>query len=142
GGRIGFFREGTHDLCDPAATGQLLDETTAWLGAVEALLARDRLTGLAWIEIAENIAADQRACHFGLREGEPSARYLPLQEMAGHEVADVLQVREGDPASALRLRRDVRAFFQGNRYLLEPLVRHVMAAVPAGPVVDLYAGVG
>ena len=35
-----------------------------------------------------------------------------------------------------------RAFFQGNRFLLEPLVRHVAALVPEGPVVDLYAGVG
>ena len=42
----------------------------------------------------------------------------------------------------LRLRRDVRAFFQGNRYLLERLVRHVLVLVPSGPVVDLYAGVG
>ena len=25
GGRVGFFREGTHDLCDAAATGQLTD---------------------------------------------------------------------------------------------------------------------
>jgi 23S rRNA (uracil1939-C5)-methyltransferase len=36
----------------------------------------------------------------------------------------------------------VRAFFQGNRFLLEPLVRYVTSLVPAGPVVDLYAGVG
>jgi 23S rRNA (uracil1939-C5)-methyltransferase len=58
-------------------------------------------------------------------------------------VGDVLHVRPGDPATALRLRRDVRAFFQGNRYLLEPLARHVVALVPPGAVVvDLYAGVG
>ena len=36
----------------------------------------------------------------------------------------------------------MRAFFQGNRYLLEPLVRHVVDLVPPGPVIDLYAGVG
>jgi tRNA/tmRNA/rRNA uracil-C5-methylase (TrmA/RlmC/RlmD family) len=42
----------------------------------------------------------------------------------------------------LRLRRDVRGFFQGNRFLLERLVRHVASLVPDGPVIDLYAGVG
>src|SRR6185503_4769954 len=35
-GKAGFFREGTHVLCDAAATGQLLPETMA---AVEATLA-------------------------------------------------------------------------------------------------------
>ena len=55
---------------------------------------------------------------------------------------DVLHAQAGDSGSALHLRRDVRAFFQGNRFLLEPLVRHVIGLVPQGPVVDLYAGVG
>jgi 23S rRNA (uracil1939-C5)-methyltransferase len=36
----------------------------------------------------------------------------------------------------------VRAFFQGNRYLLSELVERVRSLVPAGPVIDLYAGVG
>jgi 23S rRNA (uracil1939-C5)-methyltransferase len=42
----------------------------------------------------------------------------------------------------VRLERDVRAFFQGNRFLLDQLARHVVGLTPAGPVVDLYAGVG
>jgi 23S rRNA (uracil1939-C5)-methyltransferase len=43
------------------------------------------------------------------------------------------------------LRRHVRSFFQGNRYLLQALVDAVRAAVGAAPdeeVVDLYSGVG
>jgi tRNA/tmRNA/rRNA uracil-C5-methylase (TrmA/RlmC/RlmD family) len=41
------------------------------------------------------------------------------------------------------LRRHVLSFFQANRYLLEPLVAHVVAQVPLGStLVDLYAGVG
>src|SRR3954471_9290687 len=32
-GRIGFFREGTHEICDAAATGQLLPATVDWIGA-------------------------------------------------------------------------------------------------------------
>ncbi|MBI2189531.1 MAG: class I SAM-dependent RNA methyltransferase [Acidobacteria bacterium] len=161
-GRLGFFREGTHELCDAAATGQLLPATGAWIAAAERILARDRLAGLLGIEIAENIAGDQRACHLELQAGVDAGRFAALaaagaltglsaertdragvQVLAGTPVvSDVLQVRADDPATALRLRRDVRAFFQGNRYLLEPLVRHVVALVPPGPVVDLYAGVG
>jgi len=162
GARLGFFREGTHDLCDAASTGQLLPETGAWIAAAERVLARERLTGLAGVEIAENVAGDERACHLELQAGASAARFAILADAGGltglsaeradrHSVetlagtpvvGDVLHVRPGDPASALRLRRDVRAFFQGNRYLLEPLVRRVAALVPPGPVVDLYAGVG
>jgi tRNA/tmRNA/rRNA uracil-C5-methylase (TrmA/RlmC/RlmD family) len=162
GARLGFFREGTHELCDAASTGQLLAETGAWIAVAERFLARERLTGLLGIEIAENIQGDQRACHLELQAGIDTARFAPLaaagsltglsaeradrpgvETLAGDPViSDVLHVRPGDPATALRLRRDVRAFFQGNRYLFEPLVRHVAALVPPGPVVDLYAGIG
>lgn len=44
--------------------------------------------------------------------------------------------------ATVRLQRDVRAFFQGNRFLLEPLVQRVASLVGTGPVIDLYAGVG
>jgi len=161
-GRLGFFREGTHELCDAASTGQLLPATGEWIAAAGRLLARTRLTGLAGLEIAENIPGDQRACHLELHAGVEAAGFAALtgagaltglsagradrpgvETLAGVPVVgDVLHVRPGDPAAALRLRRDVRAFFQGNRYLLEPLVRLVIGLVPPGPVVDLYAGVG
>lgn len=159
-GRLGFFREGTHELCDAASTGQLLPQTGEWIAAAERILARDRLTGLVGIELAENIGGDQRACHLELQGGIDASAFAGLaggltglsaeradrpgvETLAGvAAVSDVLHARPGDPATALRLRRDVRAFFQGNRYLLEPLVRLVADLVPAGPVVDLYAGVG
>jgi 23S rRNA (uracil1939-C5)-methyltransferase len=51
-------------------------------------------------------------------------------------------VRDAAPATTLHLRRSPRAFFQGNRFLIESLVRHVAALVGEGPVIDLYAGVG
>ncbi|MGE0444169.1 MAG: class I SAM-dependent RNA methyltransferase [Vicinamibacterales bacterium] len=142
GGRLGFFREGTHDLCDAVATGQLLPQTGDWIARVEEVLARERLTGLAWLELAENVAGDQRACHFEVAEGERRGRYAPLADLAGREIADTLHAREGDRASAFRLHRDARAFFQGNRFLLEGLAQLVVSLVPPGPVVDLYAGVG
>jgi 23S rRNA (uracil1939-C5)-methyltransferase len=47
-----------------------------------------------------------------------------------------------DDLPPLRLTRHVRAFFQGNRYLIGTLVEHVLSLVPSGPVVDLYAGGG
>jgi tRNA/tmRNA/rRNA uracil-C5-methylase (TrmA/RlmC/RlmD family) len=55
-------------------------------------------------------------------------------------VTDVLTLSGHPPIS---LRRHVLAFFQGNRYLLNQLVAHVVEQVPLeSEVVDLYAGVG
>ena len=160
GDRIGFYREGTHALCDAAATGQLSEWTNAWIVAAEQRLRLAGLSGLTAIEIAENIAGDRRACHLELQSGARVAAFaaladgldgLSVQEpdrpsvavLAGIPiVSDVLHAREGDPASALRLHRNVRAFFQGNRFLIEPLLRHVLDLIPPGPLVDLYAGVG
>ena len=140
-GRLGFYREGTHDLCSVEATGQLLPETLAWLASAEAVLQRDSLTGLSALEFSENIPGSERAVRVEVHEGVDASRFRALvtDEQA---VTDVLRVREDDPATTLRLRRNVRSFFQGNRFLLERLVRHVAALVPEGPVVDLYAGVG
>ena len=140
-GRLGFYREGTHDLCPVEATGQLLPETIAWLASAEALLQRDRLTGLSALEFTENITGTERASRVEVGEGVDVARFGALVS-ADQSVTDVLRVRDDDPASTLRLRRNVRSFFQGNRFLLERLVHHVVALVPEGPVVDLYAGVG
>src|SRR5687768_7341217 len=41
--QLGFYREGTHDLCSPAFTGQLLPETVAWLASAEDVLQREKL---------------------------------------------------------------------------------------------------
>lgn len=162
GSRLGFVREGSHELCDATATGQFLAETNAWIAAAERHIRDDRLTGLVGLEVAENVPATERACHLELQAGVDGSRFAALADqgrlvglsaeradrpgvepIAGTPtVVDILHVREDDPATVLRLRRDVRAFFQGNRFLLERLVRHVVALVPPGPVVDLYAGVG
>ena len=158
-GRIGFFREGTHAICDVASTGQLAAATGDWVAAAQELLKHER--GLAGIEIAENVPGNERAIHLDLHEGvdaAPFARLLAIGPLTGLSaqradrhtadvlagepfVTDVLQV-SAEPAAGLTLRRGVRAFFQGNRFLLEPLVHHVASLVPPGPVVDLYAGVG
>jgi 23S rRNA (uracil1939-C5)-methyltransferase len=158
GGRVGFFREGTHELCDARLTQQLLPAT---LDAAEALVQTlahgGRTSGV--MEIAENVDASERVVHLDLipqvandvfRDGQvplgftgvttSSASSRRLRILAGREyVTDRLDI----DGRSVELRRNVLAFFQGNRYLLERLVGHVLAAIPDRVrVVDLYAGTG
>jgi len=153
GGRIGFVREGSHDVCAVGQTGQLLPETVSWIEAAEDGLPSGRLTGLVSVEIAENIPASERAVHVELEPGTDPQRFAPLAtEGVTGLSAQVLDRRSvsmltgtssvSDAIGSLRLRRDARAFFQGNRFLLEQLVQRVSALIPEEPVVDLYAGVG
>jgi 23S rRNA (uracil1939-C5)-methyltransferase len=157
-GRLGFYREESHDLCDAVQTGQFTDAAGEWIGAAGEIIRAAGPAGVVGVEVAENISGDERACHLDLREGVNAANYSALanglvgltahtadsplvETLAGTpHVTDVLKIRDEMPA--LRLARHVRAFFQGNRFLIGALVQHVMALVPAGPVVDLYAGGG
>ncbi len=159
-GRLGFYREGTHQLCDAAATGQLLPATAEWIARAADVIGRSGLTGLSGVEIAENVSGDERACHLDLHAGVDHRPFAALGEglaglsagrrdepevqvLAGRPViSDVVRLADDPSGAAVTLQRDVRAFFQGNRFLLEPLARHVVGLVPPGPVVDLYAGVG
>jgi len=158
-GRIGFYLEGSRRLCDVASTGQLLPATVDWIAAAARALVEKHLTGVCAIELAENMAGDERACHLELSSGIDAQPYAVLSaglvglsaqradrpgvvRLAGTPVVTDT-IRTGDESSAaLTLRRDVRAFFQGNRYLLERLVRLVADLAVSGPVLDLYAGVG
>jgi 23S rRNA (uracil1939-C5)-methyltransferase len=162
GGRLGFFREGTHELCDAGSTGQLLPAAVEWIAEAQRLLEQAGLTRLSGVELSENIAGDERACHLLLDAGVAAPPFAVLAgtglltglsaeraDRSGVEilsgipsVTDTLRIGVGEAVPTLRLRRDVRAFSQGNRFLLEPLVRHVTSLMPTGPVVDLYAGVG
>jgi 23S rRNA (uracil1939-C5)-methyltransferase len=143
GSRFGFFREGTHDICDAAATRQLLPGT---LAALDRLMAGIRSIGagaVREIELSENVDASERVVH--LETAEPLDERL-LEKLAsidgftpGPYVTDTIAV-DGVP---LKLRRHVRAFFQGNRFLLPDLVAHVVERVPlGGSLADLYAGAG
>jgi len=157
-GRLGFYREESHDLCDAVQTGQLTDATGEWLLAAGEIIRVAGPIGVVGVEVAENISGDERACHLDLREGVSAANYSALaaglvgltaqpadspfaETLSGTpHVTDVLEIRDEMPA--LRLTRHVRAFFQGNRFLIGTLVQHVMTLVPPGPVIDLYAGGG
>jgi len=156
GNRLGFYLEGTHTVCEAASTGQLLPSTAGWIGRAASVLAAKRLSGVAAVEIVENCGGDSRACHLELDAGVDPRPFAALADgLVG------LSARSGDrqsvdlagtPAvtdsihptesSTLSLRRSARSFFQGNRFLLEPLVRQVIGLVPEGPTLDLYAGVG
>jgi 23S rRNA (uracil1939-C5)-methyltransferase len=157
GMRSGFFREGTHALCDARATRQLLP---ASCDAVDVLVDRLRLGGWngdAEIEVSENIDASDRAIHLESLEAP-----APNEGLIGPLPPGVTGVSASDPRGKVivvgtpvvsdtlsmgdctfTLQRHVLAFFQGNRHLFRDLVDHVAGLVPErGALVDLYAGVG
>jgi 23S rRNA (uracil1939-C5)-methyltransferase len=163
GGRLGFFREGTHALCDPRQTRQLLPES---LEAVERLAhglhGADR-TLEAEVDLSENIPASERTCHLQVSRSAVGGRLASqlsavdgfsgasfsigseakTRELWGSpHITDTVNLAGPDDARSMSLIRHVRAFFQSNRFLVERLVDHVRSVVAPGSVLDLYAGVG
>lgn len=155
-GRFGFFREGTHQLCDAGPTRQLLPATLAALERLQSALNKAAISGVTSCELSENAGATERVM---LLEMAPSRRaplhIEPVDGITGLLFADHqstrLTVEYGSPyvvdrvdghGGVVTLTHHVQSFFQGNRYLLSPLVSQVLAQVPDGSVTDLYAGVG
>lgn len=62
-GQVGFFREGTHALCDAALAEQLRVDAVAAVQAFVAATPRAWLDAIDAIELTENLEADQRALH-------------------------------------------------------------------------------
>ena len=155
--RWGFFREGTHDLCDARATRQLLPPACDAIDRIVAALRVAGVVAVHGIEIAENIDASQRVVHLQTSAPRSLAGLREIEGISGVTLGDSVQAEEGTVVSGdpyvtdvlsinnrpLTLRRHVLAFFQGNRYLLQDLITHVIDAIaPGSSVVDLYAGVG
>lgn len=163
GGQIGFFREGTHDLCDASATAQLLPDALQAAGALLTALGPDPR---AWdaVTVCDNIDATERVLHLDPAEDAERPTALPDLALPAH-VTGVTMSRRGrvmtlagresvtDTARALfggespvgpdvTWSRRAPSFFQGNRFLAGTLVRRVLAAAQGDRVVDLYAGVG
>ena len=162
GNVAGFYREGTHELCDARRTNQA---SPAAMDAIDRTLAafREDRAGVASLELSENIAADERAVHFDLM---PDARTMesslaraveaaaltgctargqvgPFVRVGNPVVMDPLSTLTRDRVSNGTVRRQPASFFQGNRFLLPELVVSVLESVPANSsVLDLYAGVG
>jgi 23S rRNA (uracil1939-C5)-methyltransferase len=161
GHQVGFFREGTHEVCDPATTGQLLPATCEVLARLADRVHDGRAQSLISLELAENVPATERALHLTLArppaardfadlrvEGVSGASY-EVSAQGGRGVAfgnpvitDVLPVATASGTAEVTLQRHVTAFFQANRYLLPALVSRVVSLAGEGEVVDLYAGVG
>lgn len=142
GRRIGFFREGTHQICDVRQSRQLLPATAEALDRVAAAAA-SLGDVVREIELSENVEASERVVHLETAEPVDSQALATIANVDGMTpppyVTDVLQIEN----RSITFRRHVQAFFQGNRYLLCDLLAHVMGLVPTGAVViDLYAGSG
>jgi 23S rRNA (uracil1939-C5)-methyltransferase len=150
--RIGFYREGTHAVCDPRGTRQLLPSTCDALDRLAAGMRSLALDRVDEIEVAENIDASQRVAYLATAAPIDERSLAKLGNASGwtglscgstawgsSDVVDRLDVL----GRSLTLTRHVRAFFQGNRYLLADLATHVAGLVDAdSDVIDLYAGVG
>ena len=158
GGRLGFFREGSHALCDVGATGQLSTATGAWIRHAEQSLSGATAAAIMGVELAENIPGTERTAHVEIRGTVDHAAWAGLATgltgltvqgdgalvtIAGAPtVTDHVVVRAAEGSPAVTLTRHTTAFFQANRFLLPRFVQHVVELVTDGPLLDLYAGVG
>jgi 23S rRNA (uracil1939-C5)-methyltransferase len=161
-GRAGFYREGSHDVCD-GRESRLLSNAT--IDAVDTVVTALNGAGVrpTTITVSENIPADERAMHIDLGNVAPPARDAlvtaaqaaaltgctargpigPLIHVGDPFVGDTLLRLTAGRGTIGTLRRRPTSFFQGNRFLLAPLVTRVLDAVAQeGTVLDLYAGVG
>ena len=159
GRRLGFFREGTHEICNARATGQLLSDTCRVIEELEAALDDPAADTVREVEVSENVNATERVLHLDAGPGLEDRRLDRVSSAPGVSgvtaggaaegarvlsgspfVTDVFEVHGRTPVT---VRRHVSAFFQGNRFLLRDLVTHVVEQVPDGSrVTDLYAGGG
>jgi 23S rRNA (uracil1939-C5)-methyltransferase len=163
GRRVGFFREGSHVICDAGPTGQLHEDA---LVAIEGLSAgiRAHLWECDSLIVVENIAGTERVIHLVPREsGELHALRLAIDRLpkltgltlaSDSGVVDIagagsvsdsaadLFGTDAPIASSARWMRRAASFFQANRFLVGSLVRRVLAAAEGETCVDLYSGVG
>ena len=138
---------------------------------VGAALSPDAARALVAVDLVENASGTERACHLHVRPGAPPRMFESLAsgltglsvgtETADDEesqgwtpdrgvvvvagepsVTDVIELfRDGRPVH-VSLRHGARSFFQGNRFLLGPLVQLVVEAALDAAVLDLFAGTG
>ena len=153
GARVGFYREGTHELCDARQTRQLLPASLDALELLAAALANLGGDGAREIVLAENADASERVVHVDATAPLDTQTLDALAAIEGltgvvsgfgtrgnAHVTDVISL---DAAAPVSLRRHVLTFFQGNRFLFRDLVAHVVAqTAPGSNVVDLYSGGG
>jgi 23S rRNA (uracil1939-C5)-methyltransferase len=157
---LGFLRQGSHTVCDATETGQLLPTSGEVVAELGRRVCHERHR-VAYVDLAENVASDQRVIHLRLRRRVPaktlsewtsglSVTGVSATHADNREVDIVSGIPTvADPVSTLledssvpgRLIRHAPSFYQSNRYLLPALVSAVHRRV-RGSVLDLYAGVG
>src|SRR5436190_855251 len=145
GGRIGFVREGSHDVCAVGPTAQMLPATVAWIDAAERRLRDDKLTGLTSIELAENVPASERACHLELEPGPAPASFAGLAtdglfglSLAAARAAEATLV-EGDPISGHDLEENARPYADHARVIrtsVEDFLHHDKPSATETFIVD------
>jgi tRNA/tmRNA/rRNA uracil-C5-methylase (TrmA/RlmC/RlmD family) len=157
GGQVGFYRQASHDLCDAMSSGQLHDGAATPLAGISRAMRDGKISTARVLDLSEDMPGTGRAVQIELDpEERESGRWDSVLSIEG--VTGVAVSRRGRvlasrgeltvtdnvevPAGALRVTRQVGAFFQGNRYLLQALVDRLLVAIPPGPLVDLYAGCG
>jgi 23S rRNA (uracil1939-C5)-methyltransferase len=171
GDQVGFFKEGTHELCDAGPSAQLAGDTLEAVQRLVAAIAAAR--PLEGIEVSENLDGSERALHLHVADAGALAELRSatlgltvvgsappwlrgITGVSASHRASAPELIAGDPrvgddlarlvtgaAPGFQLRRQAASFFQGNRFLVGALAQAVVDAVPDGvPVWDLYAGVG
>ena len=157
GHRMGFLLEGTHVLCDAAATRQLAP------GAIEAIERLREVLGPAFatcasIQVAEAVAGQGRVALCELRSNADPGAFAGVSLPSGLTGVAVLtdrgmftaagEDRIVDQAGELlgsegpQWSRRSASFFQGNRFLVGPLLQRVLALAQGDTFADLYSGIG
>jgi 23S rRNA (uracil1939-C5)-methyltransferase len=121
--RLGYFRAGSHEVCDVEACPILAP-------ALDRERARVR-SGLA------RIAAEAARVHVAIGDGEPVAVLVDAAEKPLGAVETLTR-----RAAGFELRFDALSFFQSNGLLVDELVDAVVSPHRGELAVDLYAGVG
>lgn len=162
GARVGFYREGTHTLCDVAATGQVTDGAVAAVTSIVEKVTGDGAS-VTSVELAESVDVSEMSFVLTLADARAvqsttlaealhkrGVKGCVVQDAEGRSfevgdpwIADPLTILASHRVAAGELRHRPESFFQANRFLLPELVTTVLEATGSdGPVLDLYAGVG
>jgi 23S rRNA (uracil1939-C5)-methyltransferase len=139
-GKVGFYREDTHTICDARATGQLRPDTVA---AVEAFCDANAglIAGAEGVSVSENVPATDRA--FFVERADAVGLIDAAAASVIEDSAQTIWPQGGPVPADTRWRRRASSFFQGNRFLLGPLIEDVLAcAAGAENVAVVYAGGG
>jgi len=161
--QIGFFREGSHTICDAGLSRQLREDSLLAVRAVVIALG-PRADDCEALTLAEDIPARSRVVHLEPRPGATledldgpslivagisgataSAGRRALTLAGSPIVTDTASdLFAGDSPTGVDVQwvRHAPSFFQANRFLAGDLARHVLSVVDGEVVADLYSGVG